>query len=136
MAPRAPTSTETTVSEMWLLIGHGVELDVVDAHDLAAVDVDDLLIEEIALQEQHAVRRDVALPLGGVRVAALTVALHDFTDADRQHAFAVGCSHDQVDDARGMFLRARRRFRAHVREPPRWRRGRRRRAVPKGQSGT
>ena len=34
-----------------------VELDVVDADDLAAVDVDDLLIEQIALEQQHAVRR-------------------------------------------------------------------------------
>ena len=39
-----------------------VELDVVDAHDLAAVDVDDLLIEEIALEEEQAVGRREALP--------------------------------------------------------------------------
>jgi len=37
------------------------DLDVVDAHDLAPVDVDDLLIEQIAFEEQHAVRRDEAL---------------------------------------------------------------------------
>ena len=33
------------------------ELDVVDADDLAAVDVDDLLIEQVALEQQHAVGR-------------------------------------------------------------------------------
>ena len=38
-----------------------VELDVVDADDLAAVHVDDLLIEQVALQQQDAVgRRDSA----------------------------------------------------------------------------
>ena len=43
-----------------------IDLDVVDANDLAAVDVDDLLVEEVALEQQHAVGRRVALPAGGV----------------------------------------------------------------------
>ena len=43
-----------------------LELDVVDAHDLAAVDVDDLLVEQVALEQQHAVGRRVALPRDGV----------------------------------------------------------------------
>ena len=40
-----------------------LELDVVDADDLAAVDVDDLLVEQVALEQQHAVGRREALPL-------------------------------------------------------------------------
>ena len=40
-----------------------IELDVVDADDLAAVHIDDLLIEEVALQQQLAVGRDVRLPV-------------------------------------------------------------------------
>ena len=51
-----------------------VELDVVDADDLPAVDVDDLLVEEVALEQQHAVRRRVALPLRPRRSPARTVA--------------------------------------------------------------
>ena len=49
------------------------ELDVVDAHDLAAVDVDDLLIEEVALEQQDAVGRDVRSQ-AAASVAARTVA--------------------------------------------------------------
>ena len=48
------------------------ELDVVDAHDLAAVDVDDLLIEQVALQEQHAVRRRDSVPSSDTSVSART----------------------------------------------------------------
>ena len=43
-----------------------VELDVVDADDLAAVDVDDLLIEQVALEQQHAVGRRCTVPRRGV----------------------------------------------------------------------
>ena len=52
------------------------ELDVVDADDLAAVDVDDLLIEEVALEQQHAVGGDVALP-GAQSLQAAPVAPAD-----------------------------------------------------------
>ena len=62
MAPRAPTSTATTFEQQVAVDRRRFDLDVVDAHDLAAVDVDDLLIEQIALEQQHAVRRRVALP--------------------------------------------------------------------------
>ena len=40
-----------------------LELDVVDADHLAAVDVDDLLVEQVALEEQQAVGRGEAFPL-------------------------------------------------------------------------
>ena len=50
--------------------GRRIDLDVVDAHDLAAVDVDDLLVEEVALEEEHAVGRRVGLPRRGIRVGA------------------------------------------------------------------
>ena len=56
MAPRAPTSTATTLRSDVAVDRRGIELDVVDAHDLAAVDVDDLLVEQVALEQQHAVR--------------------------------------------------------------------------------
>ncbi len=50
--------------------GRRFELDVVDAHDLAAVDVDDLLVEEVALEQQHAVERRHPRPLRDVGVRA------------------------------------------------------------------
>ena len=48
----------------------GVELDVVDANDLPSVDVDDLLIEQVALEQQHAVGWRVFLPVRGLGVGA------------------------------------------------------------------
>ena len=60
------------------------ELDVVDADDLAAVDVDDLLIEEVALEQENAVRRVVRRPAASIRSSVRTVPPHDFrSSADR-----------------------------------------------------
>ena len=48
-----------------------VELDVVDADDLPAVHVDDLLIEEVALEKEDAVRRrDARSQLAAVGIGA------------------------------------------------------------------
>ena len=62
IAPRAPTSTGDDVEQQVAVDRRRLELDVVDAHDLAAVDVDDLLIEQVALQQQHAVGRRRSAP--------------------------------------------------------------------------
>ena len=58
-----------------------VELDVVDADDLASVDVDDLLIEQVALEEQDAVGGGVLSPSADASSAVRTVAPHDLSAA-------------------------------------------------------
>ena len=57
------------------------ELDVVHTNDLAAVDVDDLLIEQIALEQQDAVRRSVATPMRSIPSSMRTVLPHDLTSS-------------------------------------------------------
>ena len=42
-----------------------VDVDVVDPHDFAAVNVDDLLVEQVALQQEHAFAAAVRRPLRG-----------------------------------------------------------------------
>jgi len=80
------------------------ELDVVDAHDLASVDVDDLLIEQIALQEQQAVGGGEALPLGHVGAGAHRGA-GGRDGAGREHPLTVGGLDDQKRDAGRVVLR-------------------------------
>ena len=65
------------------------ELDVVHANDLAAVDVDDLLIEKIALEQQDAVRRGVRAPPRGFRHRAHGAAAR-FDVVGGQRALAAG----------------------------------------------
>ena len=83
--------------------GRRVELDVVHPDDFAAMDVDDLLIEEVALEQQHAVGHVVGLPARGVargsnRRAARPDGLRT------QHALADWRAHDEKRDARWMIL--------------------------------
>ena len=112
-APRAPTSTATTSSSDVAVDRRRVELDVVDAHDLAAVDVDDLLVEEVALEQQHAVETRVnARQPDGIAVGAHARPEH-LDRFGRQHALAVGRPDDQIRDARRMILRGDRDF-AHA----------------------
>ena len=81
-----------------------IDLHVVDAHDLAAVDVDDLLVEEVALEQEEAVGRAVALPVGDIAGGAHAGA--GGLDGGRwQHTFARRGADDQVGNACGMFLR-------------------------------
>ncbi len=87
--------------------GRRVDVDVVHAHDLAAVDVDDLLVEQVALEEQGAVRRRVDRPgrqVGGGADARAAEAAHD---AARHGAVvpprAAGAD-DQERDAGGVVL--------------------------------
>jgi hypothetical protein len=81
-----------------------LELDVVDADHLAAVDVDDLLVEEVALQQQHAVGRRKAVPVARLghrphrRAGALDLVV-------RQHPLAFSGLDDQERNAGWMILR-------------------------------
>ena len=85
--------------------GRRIELDVVDADDFAAVDVDDLLVEEVALEKQHAVGGSRALPRGRIGFRAdRGAALLD--RRRREHTLAVSGFDDQVCDAGGVFLRS------------------------------
>ena len=112
-----------------------VELDVVDAHDLAAVDVDDLLIEEVALEQQQAVRRSVGLPCpasvdGADRRRRTISARRREAPARRRRSGRSGRRCEWDDPA------ARPRFRAPVPARRRWHRARWRRAVPTARRGT
>ena len=71
----------------------GVELYVVDADDLAAMHVDDLLIQQITLEQQHAVRRRVSIPAGGVVGRADDRAAR-FERGRLEHALPVGSGDD------------------------------------------
>ena len=59
-----------------------VDVDVVDPHHLAAVDVDDLLVEQVALQQQHALAAAIGAPLGcGSRNSQAAIDQADRLDA-------------------------------------------------------
>ena len=54
---RMPMSTSSTRSDVAVVLAPDLEGDVVDPHHLAAVDVDDLLIEQIAARCAACTRR-------------------------------------------------------------------------------
>src|SRR5206468_5179933 len=60
-APRTDVDGDDAERDV-VVYKYGVEFDVVDAHDLAPVDVDDLSIEQVPLEQQHAVRRGIFFP--------------------------------------------------------------------------
>jgi hypothetical protein len=62
--------------------GRGVELDVVDADDLPPVDVDDLLIQQIALEEDGTPSEGEYFSQAEPSSAVRTVAPHDLSTAD------------------------------------------------------
>ena len=103
-APRAPTSTATTLDQEVAVDRRRLELDVVDADDLAAVDVDDLLVEQIALEQQQAVGGREALPVRGLGCRADGRAGRG-DGVGREHALAAGGLDDQERDAGRMVLR-------------------------------
>ena len=70
IAPRAPTSTAASLSMTCSWPTLLVDVDVVDPHDLAAMYVDDLLVEQIALQQQQPFAVAVRRPLGRQRADA------------------------------------------------------------------
>jgi len=82
----------------------GIELDVVDANDLAAVDVDNLLIEQIALEQEDAVGRRVQGPRVGV-IGRADGGAAVFQGVSGEHPLAAGGPDDEVGDARRMVLR-------------------------------
>ena len=104
MAPRAPTSTATTFRSDVAVERRRVELDVVDADDLAAVDVDDLLVEQVALEQQHAVGGRIGLPGPDVARGADGRAAR-LQGSAGNGPLAVGGADDQVRDAGRMVLR-------------------------------
>src|SRR5207247_5227717 len=95
-----PDVDRDDVEEEMAVDGRRVELDVVDADDFAAVNVDDLLIEEVALEKKDAVGGRERVPPGGV----VDNAHRDAGGSQRlggQHPLAVGGFDDQVRDAGG-----------------------------------
>ena len=81
-----------------------VEVDVVDADDLAAVNVDDLLVEEIALQQQQALGAGESGPVGGPG-AGLDDAVDGLDLGEREQAvFAGAQADDQGGESDGVVL--------------------------------
>ncbi len=80
-----------------------VELDVVDPHDLAPVDVDDLLVEQVALEQQHAVEAEERQPRAGVgrRAHCRPERLHGL---GRQHPITFRRADDEKRDPCRVFL--------------------------------
>jgi hypothetical protein len=81
-----------------------LELDVVDADHLAPVNVDDLLVEQVALEEQHAVGRREFVPLRRIGRRPHRGA-SGLDRVVRHDPLAVGRANDQVRDAGRMILR-------------------------------
>ena len=66
MAPRAPDIDRADLQHEVSVATLLVNVDVVDAHDFASVNVDDLLVEQVALQQEQAFAAAVRAPLGRV----------------------------------------------------------------------
>ena len=81
----------------------GQELDVVDAHDLAAVHVDDLLVQKVALQQQDAVKAGERKPPGCIVHAADGRAVR-LDGLSGKHTIAFRGSNDEERDARQVLL--------------------------------
>src|SRR5262249_22791346 len=77
--------------------------DVVHANDFPAEDVDDLLIEKVALEEQNAVRGRVPLPRRAF-ADSLDSGAAGLDRAGRYDAVALSSADDQIRDAGGMIL--------------------------------
>ena len=81
------------------------QFGVVDSHHLAAVHVDDLLVEQVALQQQQPLRRGVGRPirLGGAHFQRLRVGAAQ--PVGRDNTIAVAGPHHQQRNMRAIFLR-------------------------------
>src|ERR1019366_215619 len=79
-----------------------VDVNVIDPHNLASVDVDDLLIEQVALQQEHAFTARERTPLrrgGGNPQAAIDQA----EQLSGQQTVAITGLHHEARDLTGIF---------------------------------
>src|ERR1017187_6591771 len=81
-----------------------VDIDVVHPHHLAAVHVNDLLIEQVALQQQHALAARIRSPIRSHAIGA-HASVHRLDGLDRQQPFALARLHHESRYAIGIFLR-------------------------------
>ena len=103
---RTPMSTSRTVRVSRAAVAVDFHGDVVDPHHLAAVDVDDLLVEEVARDAQHVlvvVVRDELLVVEADASAEVDGA--DLVVADGEPG--VRAAHQEAVDAGGMDQRER-----------------------------
>ena len=86
-----------------------VDVNVVDPHNLASVDVNDLLVEQVALQQEHAFTTGVRDPLrsGGSNPQA---AIDQAERLGGQQTVAVAGFHHKARDLTGILLRHQRDF--------------------------
>ena len=136
MAPRAPTSTATTLRTTWLLTGVESSSTSLTRTTLRPWTSMICWSSRSRLSSSTPSDGDVAAPTLRRRSSARTVAPHDLSVVGGQHALAVGGPDDQDTRCGSGGPAARSRFRAPVRGRCRWHRARWRRAVPTGRRGT
>jgi hypothetical protein len=85
--------------------GVDLEVDVVDANDFAAVNVDDLLIEEVAFEEEEAFRAVGGGPVGGIG-GGVNVGVDGGDGGEGKDAVAGFGFDDEGSDAVAVFLRS------------------------------
>jgi hypothetical protein len=90
-------------------LGDGIDLefDVVDAHDLAAVNVDDLLIEKIAFEKEQALRTVGSGPVSRIG-GSMNVGVDRGDGRGRENAITGFGFNNERGDAGPVFLRGER----------------------------
>ena len=93
---------------------HGVDLqvDIVDPHDFASINVDDLLIEEIAFEKEQAFGAVGGGPIRGIG-GGVNVGVDSGDGGEGKNAVAGFGFNDERGDAVAVFLRSERDF-AHT----------------------
>ena len=81
-----------------------VQIDIIDPHHLAAEDIDHLLVEQVASEQQPAFRSIARCPLTARDVTAYT-GFDRRNRTRREHAIAGFCADDQHGDSRAILLR-------------------------------
>ena len=108
-APRAPTSTAPSFSDHVSVLQLFVDVHVVHAHYLAAMHVDNLLVEQVAFQQQHALAAGERAPVGGVAGDAQP-AVDEADGRGRHQPVAMPCLHDEAGNLALAFVRGQRHF--------------------------
>ena len=92
-----------------VVAGLFVDVNVIDPHNLSPMNVNDLLIEQVALQQQHALTASVRPPLRRGRGNAQTAINQAERLRSQQTVAVTGFDHEAGDQA-GILLRHERDF--------------------------
>ena len=80
------------------------QVNIIHANNFASGNVDNLLVQQVALQQQHAFRAGKRLPVIGRTIDLDGRADHGLDLAGRQQAVAFTGFYDEIRDAVGIFL--------------------------------